>query len=384
MANFIYQRIPVDRFDTRQMEAWLEEQSEKGLILAATAAFIGIFRKEEPCRRKCRILPADLFPEKEREERFHLYQRFGWECTAGIGGSFLVFMAAQKEPEPVPEDVASGYKRLKKGAVRNLALWLSAAAIVLTAAFAGWIAGKGLYTGLMGNGPAGWLMLLMLFFAGILPAVSRLRHTLRSARPAGSGEKEWRKTARLRTAGLLLYGLAFLGAGGALIFQQKAGRYGNYDTAAEYLPAVSLAELEGADEFVYGGRLTEDGMQIDNFYRIRWRLLAPENYQIIQSGRAEEDADPVTLRTDCRKAAFVWLAKGYYREMRTYYEQTYGQTAAALTADSRQFDEGAVLETPDGWILLIRSGKWTAVYRYEGSADPAQIVSMAAEKLPAR
>lgn len=393
MADFRYRRIPVARWDIRRMEAWLEEKSAEGLILTAVAACVGIFREEEPRRRACKILPSERFPLKEREAKLHLYERLGWECVVGLGNQFLVFMAAEETPDEITEEGTPEIRKLAGKAGAAFGGGFFGAAVFLGWFFLTRIGQNGVFTGLLGEGAAGFLTLGLLGLAAVgwlgerFFCLARLIGRSRFSDSSRNSGADWRGAAVRRTAIWLLWALLLIGAAAALAVQRGSLCSGNYtpgvsssagypakETEGPVLPLLSLSVMAGEAGWEYTGRVTEDGWQIDNSYTASWRLLAPENYRVVQSGR-RADGNTETLRTEYKRAAFRWLAKGYYEEKLAACREEYGEP---LLPSGALWEDGAFFAGRQEQVLLIRSGNRVVCYRYSGESDLSRFASEAA------
>lgn len=376
MADFKYRWIPTSSFDIRRLEGWLEDMSEKGLILTAAAAGIGIFREETPQRRKCKILPADLFPAGEREVRLHLYERLGWECVVGLGGCFLVFLAAERSPGEIPDDEKAGLRKLRRKTGILFFSGLFAAVLFLGIWFRSLAGRNGFYAALLSGDAAGFFALTILFSAVIFWLGGRFFRVCRLCDSSGSlmvRKGDWRRAGRRRAAGWVFLLILLIGVLTAAGFQKGSLRAGNYAEEMD-LPVLPLSVVAGKDGWKYAGRISEDGWQIDNSYTAFWRFLAPENYRVVQNGQ-REDGRAETLRAECKKAAFGWLAKGYYEECLAAYREEYG--------DPGELTEGgaAWFAASEEQILLLRAGRWVVLYQYVGASDLRDFVSEAVFRL---
>lgn len=373
MAGFRYRLIPAPSYDIRRLESWLEDMSEKGWELAAVALCIGIFREGEPGRKPCKIMPADLFPEETREAKLHLCERLGWKCVAGFGGRFLVFSATEEAPGEIPGDEAGSFRRLRRRAgVIFSSVFLSAAAF-LSFLFFGVLGRNGICTGLLSKEAAGFLTLAFLLLAGVVWLGDRFFCACRLTASSGRSFLSWRRAGRIRAVmGGFLFALTILGMT-IMSIQKNSLRAGNY-TEETRLPVLSLAAVAGEPVRDYTGRVTEDGWRIDNSYTANWRLLAPENYRTVQSGETEAGGLEI-LRAEWKRAAFGWLAKGYYEEKRAFCEGVYGES---LELGEGPAWEGVFFSGPEEQILLLRSGCRVVLYRYEGAADLSHFAREAA------
>lgn len=384
MSSWIYRWIPVNRYDVARMESWLEDLSEKGLELAGIAGPVGLFREVPARRRKCRLEPADQFPEDRREEELLTYIRCGWEAVADIEGVFYVFMSTVSDPVEVHTDpVAQSFT------YRNLVQkqWFYGYEAILVSLLYTFILAKpyverwGLFGGLLKGQMTGMMLLLLANFLLLFRNLQNVYYLVQIQKRLKRGEpisrkKTWKGWGRSYSIVTILVFLCLIG--GVILSPWAKERKGtrNYEEIASVLPVLALEQVEG-EGFVYDGRKTPSGVAIDNSVYYYWALLAPESYEIVEKGRTAEGKG-AKLKVNYCKTAFAWLAKGYCQELLADYEKE-GAAPKTLAVDG--IEEGWIWEEEDGTRMLFRKGKQLLNYYYEGPKNLANYAQAAVERL---
>ena len=378
MGQWRYRRVPVCRYDVRRMESWLEDLSEQGLELAGIAAMVGIFRETEPVRRRCRLVPAAVFPPEKREDRLRLYEQCGWDLTADIEGVFYVFRASVPEPTEVPVNLDPAEERAQRKEIRSRQIVFGVCAgLLLVIHFAVLtpylFRGYRFFEGLIRGPVIGWGMVTLI---AVLLAAVLFQNTFYLG---NISEKAlgWRMRARLGMAGTVIWVLLLLG--GAALTQFGTSHRGtrNYADVGADLPVPALSEIEG-ETFTYTGRVMESGTAIDNSVYYTWSLLAPEQYRVLQTGQT--DGCEVRLRTEYYRTAGSWLAKGFFRELQ---EEAAGEGKCRMP-DADGFEEAVLIETGEGTTLILRRGRGVLRCEYTGQLPAADFAEAVAAGLAGR
>lgn len=93
MSGFTYRIPPCPYYDTKTMQAWLEEMAAKGMILGKEGIFPGIvaFEKTTPKKIRYRLIASEHNPKQSRPYRYapipdqetqSFHREFGWEYIA--------------------------------------------------------------------------------------------------------------------------------------------------------------------------------------------------------------------------------------------------------------------------------------------------------------
>ena len=202
--------MPDTSLDTAAMESWLEEMFAQGWHLTECGFRLAKFRRAEPVRVRCRMMPASNETLEARKEREALYAQLGWEYLTNQTDRYDIYICRDPEaPELETDPVAAAWvrDRLLRKARRSLLLtWLALAAVVAFAVYRIVSSETPVETAIRGVGISAPLSVVLLLWAvGETAATLRRIRLLRRQMAAGlprTHTGDWRRARR--RAGLVM------------------------------------------------------------------------------------------------------------------------------------------------------------------------------------
>lgn len=345
---FVKKFLPYALWDMPGLQAWLNEQAQKGYALERWPgwSFIGRvhFRREADAvhTRYCLDPIGERIGEAELRDRAASYEEYGWHYAGKVGKLYAIYRCDDPNAEALysdPESLAWAMKRQLRWAWVGLFLLFLWVAVIFRNEWR-----------LLFRWPEEFLLELILradvliplyavmlvFVLDILLGAAAALLRIRRVR-ACLGRGEWPKAGPRRypeplrfllvigAAGVLILYLAYLGISGAQHTRVLPG------PEAWDFPHVTLAEVlpKGAELRPFSHREMHSS---DTF---RHSLLAPEQYDVVEGGTAlpEDGAQVETLLVQEHiRAASPALARAVYRgqaaaqrrsleEYRVYWEE---------------------------------------------------------------
>lgn len=202
--------MPDTSWDTGAMEAWLEEMFARGWHLTECGFRFATFRRGEPIRVRCRMMPAARETLEARQEREEVYTQLGWEYLANLTDRYYIYICKNPDaPELETDPVAAAWIRdrlLRKGWRDLLLAWLALAAVAAFAVYRIASSETPVETAIRGVGISAPLSAVLLAWA-VRETVDTLRRVrlLRRQMAAGlpqSHTGDWRRARR--RAGMVL------------------------------------------------------------------------------------------------------------------------------------------------------------------------------------
>ena len=196
--------MPDTSWDTGAMEAWLEEMFARGWHLTECGFRFATFRRGEPIRVRCRMMPAARETLEARQEREEVYTQLGWDYLANQADRYHIYLCRDPAaPELETDPVAAAWDRdrlLRKGRRDLLLAWLALAAVAAFAVYRIASSETPVETAIRGVGISAPLSAVLLVWA-VWETVDTLRRVrlLRRQMAAGlpqSHTGDWRRARR--------------------------------------------------------------------------------------------------------------------------------------------------------------------------------------------
>ena len=277
----------VDGMDLDHIEGWLESMAARGLHYDHSDAFLFHFRRGEPAAVRYRLEPRGTLDCPEGMEHC---RTLGWELTGYMGKGFSLFRTWEPDaPELHTDPVVRGYGLDK---LARLVRWFATPMLIcalVILALPLWLllawdepvlslvtgSGDNLFLCILSE----WIAIYMSFRS--FSSFFALRRRLRAGKePRRSG---WRCSARINAACLagsfILVALSFavLAAGRGMRWE------GETATVNRPFPDFALEELEGRPRLEAAPSVwsvERRGVDLDNYVRFDWSVLAPEQYEV--------------------------------------------------------------------------------------------------------
>ncbi|MBR6425040.1 MAG: DUF2812 domain-containing protein [Oscillospiraceae bacterium] len=344
-----YRFLIYDSWEPQTIEAWLEKQAEKGLLLTGKFGRFLKFEKTEPFSARYRLDPSPTQAEAESPdpERVELYEAAGWHYMLSLFG-YHVYMTRDRAATELYTDPALHervYRRMKR---KNLIGLAFISLMILVFAFVLWRSlwkdGEPLLALLSAGSPQLLyvlvaLMLLELISIGQnLAFVRFLRRLRRGNEPK---QEEPRRAGRILRVGTFLLFLVLIGTLPISRTLRKGMARTDYVNYTAPLP-LSLAEIEGdgfsyqSDRFQYRDLDYDTRNYVDETSD---RLLAPRIVQLKQYGTNDS-----YLYLEFYRMKHEKLAKEVLRELegrlsrqKNYYESIQGSFISPDGTDGRYY-----------------------------------------------
>ncbi len=319
--------IPVNLFDITNLELWLSQMAEEGLMLNEIKGRKAIFR-DEYCRKiNYRVIPTANKKELPKAEMKELFAEAGWHFVCGVQEGLFVFSSDAEFPKELPftkEEERPIYEELKKKKRNSvilsvLAVFFLGAVQVFTIYFniEDYILGEGQYVGLT---YAMAFLINMISLTREYRSYRLLKEKLESIDAGYKMEvleipttKWFRFESVIHILSIFFALLPLL----AII----VGKDGGQKIAEEELPIsyVALQELEMT-------KLGREYKEYPIFVEKASTFFSPVQYTIEQVGRLEYQqndrviADEVYLSVEYYELRFAFLGERAVGEFMEYYD----------------------------------------------------------------
>lgn len=214
--------MPDSSWETGTMEAWLEDMFAQGWQLEECGFRFAKFRRAEPAKVRCRMMPMQNETFGDQKERETLYEELGWKYLTNQMDRYRIYICRDPHaPELETDPVAAAWARdrlLRKGRRSLILTWLALAVLLAFIVYRILSSETPVETLIRSVGISVPLGVLMLFWAvwetvTTLHRVHRLRRQMAAGLPQ-SHTGDWRRERRraaLLLAALLLMELLVIG-----------------------------------------------------------------------------------------------------------------------------------------------------------------------------
>ncbi len=394
MGKMTHRWFPYKSTDLESVEAALADYARKGLKLVSIGSLFAEFEKVAPYEARYRLDPIQQrpVPMEPDADMLALYAESGWEYVDSWGDDYYIFTtsnASAPELHTDPALHAYALRRQLRSVVINL--------VLMTVALVGlviWL----LYALFQDGTPAlNWLeagtagclyvfIVLTLLTAGDIAQYVRFLRTLRAIRQgaASSGKDRHRSTALIQTASFLLSLTACFSWLVVRALGPEPVEY-NFEDYTGTLPFLTLAEIEGEENFVYD--VSEyRGLNFSNYITESSDLLAPRMLELKQYGQKREGRNRTYLLVQYYELKTEWMAERVLTDLMTQAEDVIsegpdtlslspgseGYACVQILTDRSIFDSvGDIynLDEETYQFLFLRSGCQVIKLCYRGEQD---------------
>ena len=393
LTGTVHRIIPTDPYDIAGTESWLEDLAGEGLFFQHCGTFSVRFSRGAPRRRRYRLDPSAGRPDRERAE---YYVACGWRAASRINQVFQVYYTDDPgAPEVHTDPVAQSYTL--DALDRRLRFFTLVFCLLVAAIFA--VQGVFLLgtswpvlTLIDGTSAASPLLLsvelvLLILFFWQVRGLRRLKRQLRAGLPI-EHPRDYRRSGRIWYAFQIAAILLALSGLVLNLVSLNAHWRRPLEEVADAVPLVSLAELEGAEDYV-PTVVTGTRLNLDNLACYDWSYLSA-HYEIRQSGHIPsrldgEEVYDCRLNMDYYDISLPFLAGAALDELVYRYTQHY-YFPEEYTVAERAYPglDRAVVAVDNDWpglrVFASRGGR--VVYLdYSGTLEADRLLSAAAELL---
>ncbi len=396
-----YRIRPSDVYRIGEHESWFTDMAKNGLHLEKMGVGLAHFRKGTPKAMRYRI---DLFPGMEDplgEHQKDFYRQYGWEYVLRYG-NFCVYRSPESENAPElhtdPQEQAYALNRLEKS-LRNVTLFIGFMILMIIGMFFGiWKLSDSFVLDLMEGTVLQQVTLVALELYVLLSSLQSwfsLRNLCNELKKGNAinHHATWRKSRYSRYIATFF----ILLAGGITIsipvLQLTQNTEQTLPVVLETtIPVVRLSEIEQDARLRRAeGQASYGEVDLQNYYRSEWALLARKNYESSEHGLVYEEnwkdgsgTYSPSIHSRMLELRFSQLVQPLAEDMIAHYgnpqELAYRNEAFEVWEDDR-FDFLSV-HTADASIQVCATKDNQVIFlSYYGYVEPEKIINILAEKL---
>lgn len=326
-AYLVFRQIPVNIYDASQLENYLSYMAEQGLFLKKVFGF-GIFERGIEEKTKYHIEPLDEINGSSDKEKLTQFEEAGWEYICNIADTFYILKAKSEDAKElsIEPDVLKICLNKAKKKSRNALLSVLFYFLFLMAfiAYDGFLFEFPGYFAINYNGIS--FILIWIFFTFVAIRAYNNFKNIRYCLKFGFdfSQKHTYPTQYRRLFVTATYILLWIFMISVYIYSHITRWEKPLTEYQGKHPGISLTTIETSPNlhiYEYEGDVKRDFRT--NNIQYRWTELAPEIYEVEESGNIEGADESMELDTEYYTLRFQFLVDPFINDYMKYKKSFY-------------------------------------------------------------
>lgn len=324
-AFLVLRQIPVNIYDFPQLENYLAYMAEHGLFLKKVFGF-GIFQRGIGEKAKYHAEFLDGSSGSLDKEKLAPFEEAGWEYICKIDNSLYILKAKSEEAKELTIEPDALKENLIKAKKKNRNILLCLILYFLILSFIVYDAPLFEFPAYYAIEDSGILyilfLLIMWIFAVILEYknIKNIRHCLKFG--CDYSQKDTYPTQYRRVLTNIAFMLLWIFMISIYIYSHLAGWEKPLVEYQGKHPAISLSTIETNPHLQLEDKDTPEEIR-HSIIKYRWTELAPEIYEVEESGQIEGKEKSMELDTDYYTLRFQFLVDPFINDYMKYKKSFY-------------------------------------------------------------
>ncbi len=337
----VLRQIPVNIYDVAQLEKYLSYMAEQGLFLKKVMG-VGIFQRGVEEKTKYHVELLDEFSGSPDKEKLSQFQDAGWEYICKIANTFYILKAKSEDAKELiiePDALKAGLVRAKKKSRNALLYFLFYFLFLSFIIYDDFLYKFPVYFAIKYNGIILILGCIFGFYMIIREYINykNIRHCLKFGFDFRQKHTYPSQYGRLFAAITVLVFWIFMLS--IYIYSHLAGWEKPLVEYQGKLPGISLSTLETSPSLQLEDENTPEEIRY-NVIKYRWAELAPEIYEVEESGLLEGEEKSMYLDTEYYALRFQFLVDPFIKDcMRFKKDFFYSKDIEWQSIENTRFDQ---------------------------------------------